>query len=112
VAVQLGLALGVGLLGAAANVFFRDIKHLFTLGLQLWFYASPIIYPTTAVPPALQPLYVLNPMVGVVEAYRAILLHGTLPGPSLIISAALAAAVLAIGYWIFKRLEPQFADVI
>jgi lipopolysaccharide transport system permease protein len=79
VAVQLGLALGVGLLGAAANVFFRDIKHLFTL---------------------------------VVEAYRAILLHGTLPGPSLIISAALAAAVLAIGYWIFKRLEPQFADVI
>lgn len=110
--IQLGLVLGIGLIGAAVNVFFRDIKHLFTLGLQLWMYATPIIYPVTTVPESIRPYYFLNPMAGIVEAYRAVLLYGQTPAPTLWLSAGLAVVVLAVGYWFFKRVEFQFADVI
>ena len=110
--IQLSLVLGIGMIGAAVNVFFRDIKHLFTLGLQLWMYATPIIYPVTTVPESIRPYYFLNPMAGIVEAYRAVLLYGQTPAPSLWLSAGLALVVLTGGYWFFKRVEFQFADVI
>lgn len=111
-AIQFSLALGVGLIGAAFNVFYRDAKHLFTLGIQIWFYATPIVYPVDRVPEWLRPYYFLNPMAGMIEAYRAVLLHNTLPGPELWTSAAVAAVVLLIGYWFFKRVEFQFADLV
>jgi lipopolysaccharide transport system permease protein len=110
--IQLALALGIGFIGGVLNVFYRDIRHIFVLGLQLWFYASPIIYPVTSVPEQLKPLYYLNPMAGVLEAYRAILLYNTLPGPHIYYSAGVSILFLVIGYWIFKRLEFQFADII
>ena len=110
--IQIALALGIGFIGGALNVFYRDIRHIFSLGLQLWFYASPIIYPVTSVPDRLKPLYFLNPMAGVLEAYRAILLYDTLPGPSIYYSAGVSILALVIGFWIFKRLEFQFADII
>jgi lipopolysaccharide transport system permease protein len=112
VAIQLALILGLGLAGAAANVFFRDVQSLLPLGLQVWFYASPIIYPTTIVPPALRSIYFLNPMAGVLEAYRDVLLNGRLPGPYLIPSAIVALIVFGAGYWFFKRVEFQIADII
>ncbi|MEZ4559103.1 MAG: ABC transporter permease [Caldilineaceae bacterium] len=55
-AVQLALALGLGFMGAALNVFYRDVRHVITLKLQLWFYATPIIYPVSTVPGALSPV--------------------------------------------------------
>lgn len=110
--IQLALALGIGLTGAALNVFYRDVRHIFALGLQLWFYASPIIYPLSAVPEQFRLFYLLNPMAGVIDAYRAILLHHTLPGPTLLISATIACVTLFGGYWFFKRVEFQFADVV
>jgi lipopolysaccharide transport system permease protein len=94
--VQMGLALGLGLIGAGLNVFYRDVKHLITLVLQLWFYASPIIYP----------------MAGIIKAYRDVLLNGQIPDSTLLLSASVAVLVLAIGYWFFKRVEFQFADVV
>ena len=111
-AIQLALALGLGLAGAALNVFYRDMKHLFVLGLQLWLYATPIIYPVTLVPERFRSLYFLNPMAGAVEGYRAILLHNSLPGSYLLTSAVAAIIVLVLGYWFFKRVEFQFADVV
>jgi len=111
-AIQLILILGLGLASAAANVFFRDVQSLLTLGLQLWFYASPIIYPVSMVPERLRPLYFLNPMAGVLEAYRDVLLNGQFPGPYLISSAIVALAVFLAGYWFFKRVEFQFADIV
>ena len=114
-AIQLALALGLGLAGAALNVFYRDIKHVVALGLSIWFYASPIIYPGSAVAAHQGPiayLYYLNPMAGVIEAYRAILLGHSLPGLHLVSSALTAATVLVAGYWFFKRVEAQFADVV
>jgi lipopolysaccharide transport system permease protein len=110
--IQIALSMGIGLIGGALNVFYRDIRHIFVLGLQLWFYASPIIYPVTSVPEKLRPLYFLNPMAGVLEGYRAILLYNTLPGQSIYYSAGVSILFLLLGYWIFKRLEFQFADII
>lgn len=111
-AIQLALGLGIGLIGASLNVFYRDIKHMIALGMQLWFYATPIIYPPTLVPEDWRPLYYLNPMAGVIESYRAVLVRGQLPSSTLWISAALALAILAAGYLFFRRVEHQFADVV
>ena len=111
-AIQFALILGVGLAAAAANVFFRDVRSLLGLGLQLWFYASPNIYPVTLVPERLQPFYFLNPMAGILESYRDVLLRGTLPGGYLISSAVLSLVIFLVGYWFFKRVEFQFADIV
>lgn len=110
--IQLALTLGLGLAGSALNVFYRDVKHLFTLGMRLWLYATPVIYPVSLVPERLRPLYFLNPMAGIIEAYRAVLLYEKLPGSYLIISGITAFVVLLVGYWFFKRVEFQFADVV
>jgi lipopolysaccharide transport system permease protein len=110
--IQLMLALGLGLIGSALNVFYRDVRHLFALGLQIWLYATPIIYPLKIVPKQFLVVYYLNPMVGVIESYRSILLRGGLPVPQLLISAGMAVVILAFGYWFFKRLEFQFADIV
>lgn len=110
--VQAALALGIGLATAALNVFYRDVRYVVTLGLQLWFYVSPVIYPVTEVPERFRGLYFLNPMAGVLSAYRDVLLYERLPGPELLTAALIAAVVLALGYWFFKRVEFQFADVV
>ncbi len=111
-AIQIALALGLGLIGAALDVFYRDIKLLITLGLQIWLYASPVIYPVSSVPEQFRPFYFLNPMAGVVQSYRDVLLYETLPGTYLIWPAVASLAILILGYWFFKRVEFQFADVV
>lgn len=110
--IQLTLILGLGLASAAGNVFFRDVQSLLALTLQVWFYASPIIYPVTMVPEYLRPYYYLNPMAGVIEAYRDVLLNGQVPGTYLIPAAAVSLVIFLIGYWFFKRVEFQFADIV
>jgi len=112
VLIQMALALGIGLVGAALNVFYRDIKHIIGLVIQIWFYASPVIYPVERVPERFRDLYALNPMVGVISAYRNILLYEQMPDQTLWISAAVALVVLIFGYWFFQRVEFQFADVV
>jgi lipopolysaccharide transport system permease protein len=110
--IQVLLILGIGLATAAANVFVRDIRSLMVLGLQLWFYASPIIYPSTAVPENLRPYYFLNPMNGIIEAYRDVLLRSRMPGSYFLPSVAISVIVFLVGYWYFKRVEFQFADIV
>ncbi len=112
VAIQLILALGLGLAGSALNVFYRDVRHLVSLGLQLWLYATPIIYPVTLVPQRLRPFYFINPMAGLIKSYRDILLYGRLPGSYLIISGLFAIIMFIIGFGFFKRVKSQFADVV
>lgn len=110
--IQILLILGIGLLTSAMNVFYRDIQSVLVLVIQLWFYASPIIYPVTLVPERYRMLYFLNPMAGILEAYRAIILYQSLPGASLLISGIEAILLLAFGYWVFKKVEFQFADIV
>lgn len=111
-ATQLLLIVGLGLASSAANVFFRDVNSLLALTLQLWFYASPIIYPVSLVPEHLRTLYFLNPMAGVLEGYRDVLLNQQAPGDYLILSMLVSLLIFFVGYWFFKRVEFQFADIV
>lgn len=111
-AVQIILIIGIGLITSAANVFYRDTQPLLTLGIQLWFYASPIIYPLSFVPEKYQFLYKLNPIVGILESYRSVLIYQKLPDASLLYAGAVSIAILAVGYWFFKRVEFDFVDII
>jgi len=110
--IQILLILGLGLASAAANVFFRDVQSLLALGFQLWFYGSPIIYPITMVPDNLRFLYFLNPMAGILEAYRDVLLKSQLPGNYLILSAVVSVLIFFVGVWFFKRIEFRIADIV
>jgi lipopolysaccharide transport system permease protein len=111
-AVQIILVTGLGFVTSALNVFYRDVQSFLTLFIQLWFYASPIIYPVSLVPENFSGLYLLNPMVGILEAYRSVLLEGNIPDFSLFVSAIVALVIFGVGYWFFKRVEFQFADIV
>jgi lipopolysaccharide transport system permease protein len=111
------LSLGVALLFSALNVHTRDVGSVVPLLVQIWFFATPIIYPLEWVREPLRErgllwLYRLNPMVDVVEGLRASLLRGEPPGPALAGAAVLSVAMLLFGAWVFTRLEPTFADVV
>lgn len=110
--IQLLLIMGLGLASSAANVFFRDVQSLLTLGIQLWFYASPIIYPMSMVPDRLRHFYFLNPMAGVLESYRDVLLNNRVPGDYLVYSLVISLLIFVVGYWFFKRVEFLFADIV
>lgn len=110
--VQIVFALGLGLAGAALNVFYRDMRHLIGLALQLLLYASPVIYPVSAVPEQYRWLYFLNPMAGILSSYREVLLNQQAPGPYFLLAAVVAVVVFVAGYWFFRRVEPRFADVV
>lgn len=111
-AIQITLVLGLGLACAALNVFVRDVQPLLTLGIQLWFYASPIIYPIKLIPQEWRSFYFLNPMAGILEAYRDVVLYGRLPGIYLLFSALVSGVIFCLGYWFFKRVEYRFADYV
>lgn len=109
---QVALMLGLGLAGAAINVFYRDISHLYTFAIQILFYATPIIYPASRVPAEFRTIYFFNPMAAIIEAYRSILLYYRAPDQTLLTAIPIVFVVLIIGYWLFRRLETYFADVI
>ena len=111
--VHLALTAGLALWASALNVFWRDVHFVVPLALQLWLYASPIAYPIRLVPPQWSFAYRLNPMAGIVEGYRSVVLRASPPDWGLLgMAAAVSAAVLLSGYAYFKRAEPEFADVI
>jgi lipopolysaccharide transport system permease protein len=88
------------------------VDPLLRLAIQIWFYASPIIYPASGVPEKWRAVYFLNPLAGIIEGYRDVLIHGRPPGAYLISSAIVASLIFALGFWYFKRVEYQFADII
>lgn len=114
--IQIFLMLGVILIGSALTVFYRDVRFIVPLGLQLWMYATPIIYPIKLVEenmPQYRTLYALNPMVGIVESYRDVILEGVPPNyMDLGIAAAVSIILFIAAYIIFKRLEVLFNDLI
>jgi lipopolysaccharide transport system permease protein len=105
--------LGTGYWLAALNVQYRDVRHVSPFLLQIWMYASPIVYPMSLVPESYRSVYALNPMAGVISAFRSMLL-GT-PGPSLgqlAISMAGGLMILIAGAIYFRHTERVFADVV
>jgi lipopolysaccharide transport system permease protein len=106
------LALGVGTLLASLNVKYRDIGILLPVLIQLWMYLSPVVYPSELVPARWRRLYDLNPTVGVIEGFRASLFGSPFDLFALAASAAAATLVLAFAFYLFRRVERSFADVI
>jgi len=107
------LATAFSLFLSAMQVRFRDIGVAMPLLLQLWMFATPVVYPLSAVPQRFRGLYALNPLVGVIENFRRVVLQGVQPDfHSLTISAIVAAILLPLTYLYFKRVEATMADVI
>lgn len=106
-------ASGVGMFLAALNAKYRDIRYTIPFLIQLWMFASPVVYPASLVPAQYRLLYAVNPMVGVIEGFRAALL-GTVAFPAAIVavSALVSAALFVFGLFYFKQMERFFADVV
>jgi len=103
-------ALGVGLWLSAINVRYRDVQYTIPFLIQLWLFASPVVYSSSLLPERLQTIYGLNPMAGVIEGFRWALL-GTEPPSSLMVISFIAVIVLVItGAYYFRRSEKTFAD--
>jgi ABC-2 type transport system permease protein len=111
------LSLGSSLLLAALFVKFRDFRHIWELGLQMLFYASPIIYPLSFIPASVRPVLALNPIGQIVEdARRALIDPNTMSSgeivhwPLLLIPYLIPLVLLAVGYWYFESAAARFAE--
>lgn len=108
----LATSLGVGLWLSAANVMYRDINYILPFITQLWLYITPVAYSNTLIPEQWQFVYALNPMAGVVQGFRWVLLGTEAPGNLIWVSVGVAVIVLVTGLFYFKRMERQFADLV
>ena len=109
--IQFVLTVGLAYPLAALNVTFRDTQHTLGVLLQMLFYLTPIFYDLNSVPKEFQHFYQLNPMVPLIEAYRAILLKGTPPDwQALLIVSLVVAVILPIGLAIFRRQSNTFVE--
>lgn len=109
----LTLALALGLWLGPINVRFRDIRHTIPFVIQVWMYASPVVYPLSLIPEQWRLLYSLNPMVGVIEGFRWALLRKENPDfLAMSLSALIVMVILAGGVIYFKKMERSFADLI
>jgi lipopolysaccharide transport system permease protein len=106
------LAFGAGTLMAALNVKYRDVRIALPFALQMWLFASPIIYPTRMVPEKWRWVMALNPMTGVIEGFRAALYDGSFDWRALAVSTVFALALLVFAVFNFKRMEKSFADIV
>jgi homopolymeric O-antigen transport system permease protein len=105
-------AAGLGIGMSALALQYRDVKYAAPFVVQLLMYAAPVVYPTSLLPEWVRPLYALNPMVGVIEGFRASLLSSTpVPWDLIAIGSLSSVAMLMMGMIYFIRKEPVFADV-
>jgi lipopolysaccharide transport system permease protein len=106
-------ALAVGLWLSALNVQYRDVQHMVPFIIQVWLYASPIVYPIEIIPEGIwRYLYSLNPMVGVIQGFRWALVGGTPPDINALISVLVVLIILVSGLFYFRRMEKTFADIV
>jgi lipopolysaccharide transport system permease protein len=104
------LSLGVPL--SALNVKYRDVRQVLPLLVQIWLFASPVVYSSSLVPSEWQYVYALNPMVTVLNGFRWSVTSGPAPGPESFVSLAVVVALLVFGLAYFRRSERSFADVV
>jgi lipopolysaccharide transport system permease protein len=106
-------ALGVGLWLSALNVRYRDVQHAVPFLVQIWLFATPIAYPSSLMPSGWRTVYALNPMVGVVDSFRWLLLGTQAPsGAALTVSTLVTLVTLLTGAFFFRRVERSFADIV
>ena len=108
----LATSLSIGLWLSALNVKYRDFQYTVPFIIQLWMYASPVVYPASMIPEAIRPLYGLNPMAGVIEGFRWALLGTEIPGSMIFVSVGVVAVLLVSGMFYFRRMEQYYADIV
>ena len=111
--IQFFLILGLSFFLSATNVFFRDVENALGVFLTIWMYLTPVLYPFELIPANLKILFFLNPMTGIVDAYRSTIIYGRFPDwPEFIYSFVFSTVLLISGWIYFKRRSKYFADVI
>ncbi len=113
VVVMILLTTGLSMLVAAVNVRYRDVKYVLPFLIQIWLFATPIIYPITMIPARFRPILALNPCWGMVDGFRACLFPGRVVDFRLLAaSVAVSVAIFVGGTYYFRKTERGFADVI
>ena len=106
-------ATGVGMWLSALNVKYRDIRHIIPFLIQLWLFATPVIYPNTLLPEKYRWVISLNPIAGIIEAHRTCILgHKPVDWVSMGISIGMSVLIFVTGLYYFKKMEKTFADII
>jgi len=106
-------ALAVGLWLSALSVQYRDVRYLIGFLVQFWLFATPVAYPSSIIPQQWRAVYALNPMAGVVEGFRwALLGRSSALGSMLWVSASVVLITLLGGFYYFRRMEQEFADIV
>lgn len=106
------LAAGVGMWMAAINVKYRDVRHALPFLVQIWMFATPIIYPLSLIPENWRWLFMINPLTGLIEAYRSAIFDKPVDLGGLGISAGMILAALIYSAYSFRRMEREFADLV
>ncbi|MBM4032654.1 MAG: ABC transporter permease [Planctomycetes bacterium] len=112
VALTIFAAFGVGCLLSALDVTYRDFRYMIPFVIQIWMFLTPVLYPVKVVPSAWQWLLLLNPLTGIVDAYRSALLGKPFNWPSLAVSTGVIVVAILIGTLYFRKTERRFADII
>jgi lipopolysaccharide transport system permease protein len=106
------LALSFGMLAAALNVRFRDVKFALPFALQLWMFASPVFYPTGILSEKGKFLLMLNPLTGILEGFRTALFGGDFNWLATAFSLAATVILFLFSLYVFRQMEDDFADLI
>lgn len=105
-------SLGFGMLVSALNVKYRDVGVALPVLIQLWMFSSPVVYPASLIPEQWRWAYELNPLVGIIEGFRAALFGQGFNWPALTISVVITLALFIYSAYAFKRMEKDFADLV
>lgn len=106
------LAIGIGMAVAALNVRYRDVRYALPFLVQLWMFASPVIYPTSIMPAKWKWLLVINPLTGIIEGFRSALFGKAFDWPVIASSGVVSLVFVFASAYFFRRVEDSFADVV
>lgn len=110
--IQLILMVGLALFISSANLFYRDVQFVTNLLLLMWMYLTPVVYPITLVPDNFLWIYKLNPMVGIIESYRSAIFNTPFDLGIILLSTIVSVLIFIFGFWMFKKTERVFADIV
>lgn len=106
------LALGVGMFMSSLNVKYRDVRYALPFLIQIWLFASPVIYPSSLMPERWKWVLLLNPMTGIIEGFRASLFAKNFDWIAVAVATVLTVTIVIVSAYIFRRVEETFADIV
>lgn len=113
VIVQVALTIGLGMLLATANLFYRDVRQVFGVAIHLWMFISAVVVPVPADGSLLARVIAVNPLIPIINAYRQCVIHGRLPDAGPMMYATVTAAILLVCGWVcFRRASFRFAECV